>query len=40
MKTCPLTMHLHTILMHHLFIYTLPTHYTLEHALLHNPCME
>jgi hypothetical protein len=33
-------MHLQTALTHHRFIYTVPTHYTLEHALLPDPHME
>jgi hypothetical protein len=33
-------MHLQTTLAHHLFIYTLPTHYPLENASLPYPHME
>jgi hypothetical protein len=34
-KTCPPAMHLQTTLAHHLFIYTLPTHYPFQNA--HRP---
>jgi hypothetical protein len=41
-KDMPLqtTMHLLIALAHHLFIYTLPMHYPLEHASLPDPRME